>query len=224
MTSADLTPLKEQFWSPFALRQAWLTIDQNSSAIAFVRSMTGTIALHIAFILILAMSRQISTSALGLISATLLAVALLPAKRMMIICFSSLFYLAMRPFRIDGWSTLLSEKAAFLPSGIPALGLQIGAVIAFLAVAAGFLNWQRNNKDHVAAKRPIVALMIAWSATTLLAWSLPAQSISSSILWVFSGVWISSFWYLAYAAAGSKNQRRNANIGSCFPNASFLGR
>ncbi len=212
MSSVDLSPPAPGSWSPLALRQAWLNIDQNSAAVAFVRSTIGKFALHFAFIAALALSQQLSTAALGLISVTLFAVAAMPAQRMAIICFSSLFFLAMRPFRIDGWTALLNSKAAALPTGIPALGLQLSAVVVFLAIAAGYLRWQYSHKDHIAAKRPVVALMTSWGILTCLAWSLPSQSIMSAVLWTISGVWISSFWYLAYAAADQKTKDQTPTL------------
>jgi len=213
MSSADFptsaeSPLGSK--TPAALRRAWLTIDQNQSSIDFVASIPGKFAIHLAFVLVLALSQQLSNAALGLISLTIFAVAILPTQRMTIITVSSLFYLFMRPFRIDGWSVLLNEKAAVLPLGLPPLALQVGAVGLFLIISLSFLFWQKNNKESTMAKRPVATLFTTWWLLALMAWSTPSGTLLNAVLWLLTGVWVSCFWYLAYAATDQKTKDATA--------------
>lgn len=192
--------------SPLSWRQAWLTIDQNPAAQAFVATPLGKLAVHLVVVLAMGLSFQISNAALALMTVTMLAVAFLPAYRLPIIVGSSLFYLFMRPFRIDGWAELTKAKAAALPAGLPGLSLQITAVAAFVVFAAAFLYWQKHNRETTVAKRPVLALLAVWSALLLGAWAMPSNGLASAFLWTLVGVFISSFWFLAYAAADQKTK------------------
>ena len=192
--------------SPLQLRQAWLTIDQNPTAQLFAASLWGKLCVHGVVVLALAASFQFSTASLALIALTLFAIALVPGRRMPIMVGASLFYLFLRPFRVDGWTELVKAKAVVLPAGIPQIALQFSGVVLVVLFGAMFLYWQRANKGHRVAKRPVLALMSVWSALLLTAHFLPKDTGFSALLWTIVGVFISSFWYLAYAAADQKTK------------------
>lgn len=206
MTSAELSNNQASRFSLSTMRQAWLSIDQNEQAIAFVRTFMGKVILHLAFMVVMAMTFQMSAASLVLIGVALFGVAAFPAYRMQIVVGASLFYVMLRPFRIDGWKNLLNTKADALPFGLPAISLQVGAVGLFLLIAAGYLLWQNRNKDRTLAKRPVIALLTLWAAILGAAWTMPQASLMSAILWSTAGVFISCFWVLAYAAVDQKTK------------------
>lgn len=206
MSVADTQMTEEGLRSPLKWRQAWLTIDQNPVAQSFAASWLGKLIVQGIVVLALAASFQFTTASLALIGLTLFAIALLPTHRLPIMVGASLFYLFLRPFRIDGWSELVKAKAAMLPTGIPQITLQFSGVAVVVLFGAAFLYWQRENRENRIAKRPVLALMSVWCALLLTAYTLPQDSGLSAFLWAVVGVFISSFWYLAYAAADQKTK------------------
>lgn len=189
-------------------RQAWLTIDQNAEAQKWAASGFGKLAVHAVVVLAMALSFQFSNAALVLISLTLFAIALMPAWRIPLMVGSSLFYLFLRPFRIDGWADLVSVKAGLMPVGsaLSQHALQFGGVFVVVALAVLFLGRQRLHPDTTWAKRPVLSLMAIWSLLLVAAMSVPASSMASAMLWSVVGVFISCFWFLAYAAVDQKSK------------------
>ena len=208
MTVADASIETAGRYSPHRWRQAWLTIDQNPAAQNWAMSWFGKLAVHLAVVAAMFLSFEFSTPALALISLTLFAIALVPTWRMPLIVGSSLFYLFLRPFRIDGWAELVRSKAELLPlvGSIPQLGLQASAVFVVVVFAALFLGWQKANSDRFAAKRPVLSLMAIWAVLLIAAIATPTNSIASAGLWSIVGVFISCFWVLAYAAVDQKTK------------------
>ncbi len=187
-------------------RRAWLTMDQNPAAQIFATSLPGILCLHAVVILALAVSFEFSRASLALIALTLFAIALMPSRRLPLMVGASLFYLFLRPFRVEGWTELVRAKSAILPAGVPQIALQFSAVALVVLLGAAFLYWQRANKNNQIAKRPVLALMSVWSALLLIAFAVPQSSYLSAVLWAIVGVFISSFWYLAYAAVDQKSK------------------
>lgn len=193
-------------FSPWHLRNAWLKIDQNPNAIEFAKSKIGLFALHAAFIVVMVLSQQFSNSALALISLTITGVAILPKYRTLIILAASVFYLLLRPFRVDGWNSLLNAKALELPISISPYIWQFSAVAAFLCFSFLFLkslHWQKNTWI---SKRPVMSLVLIWASCVIIALQTPNQGYVSTFLWTFAGVFVSSLWFLAYAAVDEKSK------------------
>lgn len=190
--------------NPLGWRQAWLSVDSNPRAIAFTRGVAGQIAVYGAFVAVLAVAGNLSTAALVLVAATLLIIMAAPAWRMHAICGASVFYLAMRPFRIDAWMDLAIAKAALLPVGYSAQVLQIGAVGLYLIFAFAFLQILARNPTTTIARRPVLSLIVGYFILLAAAAMLPESSGMSAWLWTFCGVFVSSIWFLAYAAADQK--------------------
>ena len=203
----ERTPL-----SPIKLRKAWLGIDENDRAVEFASSQVGAFAVCLAVIAALGLSFQLSFSALGLVSVSLLAMVALPSHRLLILSGASLFYFALRPFRIDGWSQLLRAKAeaiSFLPHP---LVLQFGAVGIVLALSLLFLLWQKKYSHATAAKRPVLTLCLLWGAMLLVALLTTTGSLINSIMWSVVGVSISSLWILAYSAVDAKGKDQTSTV------------
>ena len=223
MTLADVIPAGQSKLGPLVWRRAWLEVDRNESAQRLVQSLAGRIALVMIFSGICFASGNFSTAALALIAVSLLGIVLLPAWRITVICGASLFYLGMRPFRIEPWRDLIWSKTNALPFGLPPLALQGAGVVLFLAFAAGFLFWQRANSGTKPAKRPILTLILIWFGLFAVSLATPTDTVASSILWTLTGVFVSSIWFLAYAAADQKTKDTTATAARASLMRAFWG-
>ena len=188
-------------------RDLWLAIDTNERAIAFVATRTGALAVTFAVLLCLAAGLQMSLPALALVGLTVLGIVLVPARATAILLGASLFYFAVRPFRIEGWTNLVRDQAGAFPLG-GALGLQLAAVAAVLALSFLFLLWQRRYAHTTAAKRPVLTLILLWFALLGIAIAAPTGGVLHATLWAVSGVSVSSLWILAYSAVDAKSKKR----------------
>ncbi len=198
--------------SPIQWRKAWLSIDENEKAISFVTSRVGSFAVCFGVILALALSFQLSLAGLALVSVSLVAMVALPAHRLIILSGASLFYFALRPFRIDGWSQLLRSKAEVISILPHPLVLQFGAVGLVLVLSLGFLMWQKRFSNTTAAKRPVLTLCLLWIGLLLLSMLTTSGSFLNALMWSVVGVSISSFWILAYSATDAKGKDNTSSI------------
>lgn len=212
MTFADVIPARPLRLNPLVWRLAWLGIENNETAKRIAQSVAGKAGLVILFTAICLISGNFSTAALGLIGVSLLGVVLLPTWRLAVICGASVFYLAMRPFRIEPWRELLWAKSNDLSFGLTPMALQVTSVAIFIALAATFLFWQRSNLDTKAAKRPVLTLILLWFGLFATAMAVPAEGTASAFVWTLVGVSVSSIWFLAYAAADQKTKDATPTI------------
>ena len=189
-----------------AWREAWLAIHENERAVAFAQTRAGGLVVALGVVACLAAGLQLSTAALALVALTLAGMVALPTHAVMIMLGSSLFYFALRPFRIEGWAALVRERASDMPVTQP-LALQLAAVAAVLALSAGFLLWQRRSAHVTAAKRPVLTLLLGWFALLALALALPPGSAADAFAWSVVGVAVSSIWILAYSAVDARSKR-----------------
>ncbi len=203
MTIAPTLPQQSE-WAPLRWRQAWLTIDDNRVALDFVQTRAGGLALHLAFIAVLAASGQLSIPALGLSAVALLGMWALAAHRLAVLVAASAFYLLMRPFRIDGWRDLLHGSAAEL--GVHPMMLQAGSVVLVVAFTWAFLSALRLFPTASWAKRPVLSLIIGYFLIVVTALSDFAGDAVSSATWAFAGVLMSCLWMLAYAAVDGRSK------------------
>ena len=187
-------------------RKAWLQIDQKQSSIEFAKTNRGVFVLHAAFITLMALSQHFSNARLGLIALTIIAIAIVPKKRVPIIVGASVFYIFVRPFRVEGWVNLLNAKVLTLTEDISTLMLQMMAVGAFFAFSFFYLKSMKWPATALISKRPVVSLSLIWAIFVLAALLVPDHSFIDAFLWTFSGVLISSLWVLAYAALDQKGR------------------
>ncbi len=189
-----------------ALRKAWLEIDKNPAAIAFVATPAGKIAALAGFLAILGISFRVSLSLYILIAATVCLIAALPQRRAAIVCGASIFYVMMQPFRIEAWYGLSRQlSAAILPGMEPRYLIAI-VVGSFLAIAFGVLSAMKNAPGSLIARRPVMTLILGWFALFAAAMSSSPGTSLHAYLWILTGVSISSLWYFAYAAAGLRSK------------------
>ncbi len=194
-----------------AWRQAWLAIDRNERALEFVQTRIGSLLLCAVFVFVLGAGLQLSVAALALVAAALFAMILLPAHALTVLVGSSLFYFAMRPFRIDGWAGLVREKSEAFPLG-GAMGLQLASVAVVLALSAMFLFWQRQFSDTTAAKRPVLTLILLWSGLLMTAILSPQGTLWHAMHWSVVGVSVSSLWILAYSAIDARGKDTTSTL------------
>ncbi len=207
MSAVDIQPQGRQMsLSPLHWRRAWLSIDSNERIIALASSYLGGLILSGIFVLVLAATTKMSMAALGLIAVSLGLMAVLPAHRFAILMVSSLAYVGLRPFRIEGWSDLVSTKASALPSVIGSQGLTALSVVIVIAIAALFMGLVKSGLGGRLTKRPLVAQMVLWFSLLAIAMAVPAGSVASAVLWPIVGVWISCFWILAYSVADMRGK------------------
>ncbi|MEM9678101.1 MAG: hypothetical protein AAF890_08590 [Pseudomonadota bacterium] len=179
-------------------------MDQNPSAQVFAVSPVGRFVVLAAFCAAIALTGQLSTAAMGLVTLSLIGIIALPAHRLLVLTGASAFFFLLRPFRIDGWTNLTADKASAL--GLPTLALQGTAAATVILFAFAFMTWQRRYHSAFAAKRPVMGLILIWFSVLGTALLLPSGSALSATLWVFSGVFISSLWIFAYAAVDNKGK------------------
>ncbi|MEL6745317.1 MAG: hypothetical protein AAFO68_07605, partial [Pseudomonadota bacterium] len=179
-------------------------MDQNPSAQVFAVSPVGRFVVLAAFCAAIALTGQLSTAAMGLVTLSLIGIIALPAYRLLVLTGASAFFFLLRPFRIDGWANLTADKASAL--GVPTLALQGAAAAAVILFAFAFMTWQRRYHSAFAARRPVMGLILIWFSVLGTALLLPSGSALSATLWVFSGVFISSLWIFAYAAVDNKGK------------------
>lgn len=186
-------------------RRAWLTIDVNPAARSFAGTIRGLVLIHALFLAALAVSLQISLSALALIGLTLLAAARWPERRLTILITSSLVFLLLRPFRTADMNTLVVDLAAAVGNGVsvPPLALQVAGVVLFLGFAQLMIAGQRKSRG-IWSRRPVLVQLVGFLAVLAVAAFVPPGDYGHAMLWAFLAVWASCFWFLAYAAVDLK--------------------
>ena len=184
------------------LRKAWLAIDGNPAALAFVATPTGGLCAWGAFMLACAASLQISAPHLALGGAALLAVVFWPRRRLAIVSAASVIFFLARPYRTSEWAVLTGDLAT--ANGFRGDLLQSVVAAVFLVFAIAFLRLQRIAPAALPSRRPLLALIVLWFAAFAAALAVPATSPGGMLLWTMAGVCVSSMWMLAYVASDQK--------------------
>lgn len=187
-------------------RRAWLGMDANPRALAFAQTRRGALLLHVAFLAILAKC-WFETEHLAIIALALAGCFLLPGRRLQVVGLAGLVAMLGRPilWRDDlAISTGLFAEAGV--AGVPP-ELQISAVAAlFLLVGWGALSLQERFRGNRLGRRPLVAQFLVLAGLCAAAATLPLAPGASAALWTFIAVYVSSFWFLAYAFANLKTR------------------
>ncbi|MGB6118368.1 MAG: hypothetical protein WBF87_09115 [Mesorhizobium sp.] len=192
-------------------RQAWLGMDRNASMLGFVSTPLGIIAVHVAFMIAMVATVQVSPLAAGLITATLAGCAVLPRHRLLIVTFASLAYFLVRPFRTHWLIEMTAKLSAEVPGGVNPLVLQISLCVVFLAAVYGWLTFQQRSNGLI-SRRPLLVQLWAFGAFIVIGSYIPTGTWAFAIFWVFTAIWASSFWVLAYMMADLKAKNATPNI------------
>lgn len=184
-------------------------MDKNPDAIRFASSTRGATLVWLAFSAVIALSGQVSPANQVLAAAAILAVIHFPHRRVEIVTGASLVFFLARPFRIEQWRILTDDLATKLPLPVPLeiAGdlLRLAGAVLFIIFAGAFLAYMRKMPVSLAARRPLLTLLLAWFAVFLSAQIVPSGGWAAAVLWTMTGIGISSIWMLAYAAADQKS-------------------
>ena len=193
-----------------AWRRAWLTIEEKSSARAFVSRPLGMVAVHGGLLAALALSLQLSLPMVAIAGLTLGAAALWPRRRLTVLLVASLVVLFLRPYRTADYNATIRtlSEATFGSGGATTLVFQMTGVLAFLILAQGMMAMMRFKPDGLVARRPLWSHGIAFGTVLGLASILQPGSSAHAGLWTFVAAWASCFWFLAYAMADQKAKNR----------------
>ena len=205
MNTTDTTSAPKSIeLSPLKWRRAWLSMDANPIAIAFAQTNWGIIVLHIALIAAIGATGRVAIPTLIVIAATLAGIAIFPKRRILIFVTSSLLYVLIRPFRLDGWTDVVNLQSQAIEAS--RYLVQIPSVIMFLIFAVFFLKAMTWAPTKIMAKRPLISLYLIWTVFLLLAMAMPKGSIAGAFLWTFVGVMVSCIYFLAYSAVDERSK------------------
>jgi hypothetical protein len=188
-----------------ALRAAWLTMDDNPTVCGWAATQFGALTIGLALVMLLAVSGQVSLPNVVLAAIVIAGVILFPVRRLEIVTAASVFFFVLRPFRIEQWRTLTDALAIDL--GFDGDAVRATGAFAFLLFSSAFLAWLRQPAATHAAKRPLLMLILSWTAVLAAALAAPAGSVASLVFWTLAGLWVSSLWMLAYAAMDQRAGR-----------------
>jgi hypothetical protein len=195
-------------WSPLSIRRIWLGMDRDVAALAWASSPAGAVLLHVAFLVALVASRQVSTAAVILISLTLASCTLWPARRLALIALSGLTYILLRPFRYSEQREFVDRMREAAPelAELPHLVVQAPLVVAFLATAGLALTLHRRMRATLFGRRPLLCQFAALGLLLMLGLQLEAGSIAHSVLWTLVAIFSGAFFFLAYAFADQRGK------------------
>lgn len=193
---------------PLAWRRAWLGMDRNPAALAFAATPAGAVMLHAAFLLALASSNQISATSITLISLTLFACALWPARRLAAVAVSGIVYLLLRPFRYEQQRAFVerTQEAAPELAELSHLAVQAPVVLGFIAICGLALRLHRRFRTTFFGRRPVVGQFAALGFLLALGLLLEPDTVGHALLWTFIAIYSGAFFFLAYAFADQRGK------------------
>lgn len=193
---------------PLAWRRAWLGMDRNPAALAFAATPAGAVTLHAAFLLALAVSQQVSTASVALISLTLLACALWPARRLAAVAISGIVYFLLRPFRYEQQRAFVerTQEAAPELAELSHLAVQAPVVLGFLAICGLALRLHRRFRTTFFGRRPVVGQFAALGLLLTLGLLLEPGTSAHALLWIVIAIYSGAFFFLAYAFADQRGK------------------
>ena len=189
-----------------AARQAWLTMDRNPDAIRFAGSALGICVVHLAFFAaLLLVGLDLGFGTVGIAIVGLTGCALLPAKRSLVIAVSTLLFLVFRPFQSAELAVIPAEVIArFGVTDIGPRSLALAATALFMLVAWLALATQRRFGDNVAAKRPVLTMMLIFWGLVAIAQTNVFSPYTQAFFWTFLASFSAGIWFLAYALTDQK--------------------
>ncbi len=193
--------------NPLALRKLWVRIDHNEQALQWAQTGPGQALLHAAFFLLLAATPLLRLKHLCLVVAALALCAIVPTRRLAILCAMGTLFVVLRPFRFETAYTHFSEIWTGVAGALP---MQIGmsmAAIVFLAGLVMFASGQRSGRLGIAGQRPVLTMSVLCAALTAITVLVPASSAISAAAWTLLAILSGTFFFVAYALLD--NRRRD---------------
>ena len=187
-------------------RRAWLGMDRDPRALAFVQSRRGAILLHLLFLAILTKC-WFEYSELALVALALGGCFLFPDRRIQVVGLVGMVSILAQPFSSRDFSEL--STGLFAASGLGGIGpaLPVAGVAAlFLFVCWAALGLQERFRGNRLGRRPLVVQFIALAGLVAMAMGGPLSPFASAALWTFIGIYVSCFWFLGYAFANLKTK------------------
>lgn len=199
---------------PLAWRRAWLGMDRNPAVLCFAATPAGALMLHIAFLLALAASNQISAASVALISLTLLACALWPARRLAIVAISGIVYLLLRPFRYEQQRAFVERTQDAAPelAELSHFAVQAPVVLGFLTICGLVLEVHRRLRATYFGRRPLVGQFAALGLLLTLGLLVQPDTAAHALLWTFIAVYSGAFFFLAYAFADQRGKDQTPTL------------
>lgn len=191
-----------------AWRLAWLGMDRDPRALAFVQGARGKLALHVAFFALLAIGPRVRPTIAAGAVVVLTACALWPKRRKLVIGLAGLVFLCLRPFRSHDLENVPASVVRSLGAGaaLPLMAHVALGVGLLLALTFGLLWLQRRQPQGLVARRPVATLVWAVLALAGLASLELLGPLVRVFLWTFVALTVSSLWFIAYALVDQKRQ------------------
>ncbi|KUL95454.1 hypothetical protein DK26_09930 [Bosea sp. WAO] len=188
-------------FAPPHWRRVWLGLDRNEAVLAFVATPLGIVLLHASFFAALALSFQISLSAVALIGLTLLGCALFPARRLLVMAISGFLYILLRPFRSQQQQEFAEKLRETTPElvELPHLAWQAPLAMGFLLLCGLALRLQRRYRASLLARRPVLTQFAVLAALIAGTGLLEPETPAYAALWTLVVIYAASFFFLSYA-------------------------
>ncbi len=191
------------------LRQAWLRIDKNPAAVAWVRTPIGVVALHLAFVAMLAASTNLSLQRIAVVVLGLTGCLLWPNRRLLVISMTGVLFFLVKPFKRDWTAEQFHVLWQFdgLPGGVAGQFVTTIAAGSFLVLIFAVLRLSLRYQNSAFARRPVLSLLTALTAISLVAVLTPQTSLLHAVAWTLCTFLTSVFFFLAYLLAEQKAGR-----------------
>lgn len=184
--------------NPLSWRRRWLSLDENPAALAFAQTLAGQMLLHAAFLGLVFMMPLVRTKHFALIAVALIAVALVPTRRMLAVSAVGAAYFLLRPLKMGEHYVFFD--AMWAGFGIPMTSFigYVGFGLVFMVFTLMLLKNQRSRRVAFAANRPILTMFfvtVVLSAATVL---VPQGTALFNASWIALGYVSGSFFLLGY--------------------------
>lgn len=195
------------------IRQAWLRIDQNTTAYTFASTRFGAIALVFAFSICLFLTGHFSLQLIALMALALLGCALVPSRRLEALSAVGIVYFLTRPFRTDAQKDFLFglSEATPLLSELPFLVIYLPVAGTYLGICLLALWLHRRLAGSRWSRRPVLVQFLVLAGLTTIAMLLPQETVLHTFMWTLVTILSASFFFLSYAFVDQRAKDQTAD-------------
>ena len=201
-------------FSPQKMRQAWLGIDKDADAIAFMQRTSGQAVAHgILFFSLLFIAFQSHGSFfrlqfIGLVTITLSLCWAFPARRTAVIAMTGLLYFLMRPFRskdyYDEFTYLIGADGSKLLSN----GGLILTGLVFLTFSYALIRNLDRKHFTFAANYPLITMFCLTMLLSVLSVTVSREGHFYAPIWISLCYLGSTFFFLGYILLDHRTKSR----------------